>query len=59
VARTEAHYSLRKAALWDACEYRPAAEEEPCMDFDFFVMAQDFDIKDFKLRCRTTATRRG
>jgi hypothetical protein len=46
---TGARYSPSIAALWDACEDRPDAEEEPCMDFDFFVMAQDFDIKDFKV----------
>lgn len=45
----DARYSARILALWEACESRPDAEEEPCLDFDFFVMAQDYDLTDFKL----------
>jgi hypothetical protein len=44
-----ARYSPRIEALWAACEKKAEAAEEPCMDFDFFIMGQDYVLSDLKI----------
>ncbi|MGV1013990.1 MAG: hypothetical protein ACOYB4_03375 [Methyloceanibacter sp.] len=46
---TDARYSPPLAALWKACEERAEAEGYACMDFDMFVMGNDFELTDFML----------
>jgi hypothetical protein len=45
----KARYSPRIQALWIACDLKEQASGDPCMDFDIWVNAQDWEIKDLKI----------
>ena len=45
----KARYSPRIQALWAACDLKEVASGDPCMDFDIWVNAQDWEIKDLKI----------
>jgi len=45
----KARYSPRIDALWAACNLKEQASGDPCMDFDIWVNAQDWEIKDLKI----------
>jgi hypothetical protein len=45
----KARYSPRIQALWIACDLKEQASGNPCMDFDIWVNAQDWEIKDLKI----------
>jgi hypothetical protein len=45
----KARYSPRIQALWAACDLKEQASGDPCIDFDIWVNAQDWEIKDLKV----------
>jgi hypothetical protein len=45
----KARYSPRIDKLWAACTKREKKSGDPCMDFDIWVNAQDWEIKDLKI----------
>jgi hypothetical protein len=45
----KARYSPRIDKLWAECNKREKKTGEPCMDFDIWVNAQDWEIKNLKI----------
>jgi hypothetical protein len=45
----QASFSPRIQALWAACDLKEVASGDPCMDFNIWVNAQDWEIKDLKI----------
>lgn len=45
----QASFSPRIQALWTACDLMEVASGDPCMDFNIWVNAQDWEIKDLKI----------
>jgi hypothetical protein len=45
----KARYSPRIDKLWAACTKKEKQSGDPCMDFDIWVNAQDWKIKDLKI----------
>jgi hypothetical protein len=49
----KARYSPRIDKLWAACTAREKKSGDPCIDFDIWVNAQDWKIKDLKIEQTT------
>ncbi len=45
----KARYSPRIEKLWAQCRKREKKTGDPCMDFDIWVNAQDWEIKNLKV----------
>ncbi len=45
----QARYSPRIEKLWAQCRKREKKTGDPCMDFDIWVNAQDWEIKNLKV----------
>jgi hypothetical protein len=45
----KARYSPRIEKLWAACTKKEKKTGDPCMDFDIWVNAQDWEIKNLKI----------
>jgi hypothetical protein len=45
----KARYSPRIVKLWAACTKKEKKTGDPCMDFDIWVNAQDWEIKNLKI----------
>jgi hypothetical protein len=45
----KARYSTRIVKLWAACTKKEKKTGDPCMDFDIWVNAQDWEIKNLKI----------
>lgn len=45
----KARYSPRIEKLWAACTKKEKQTGDPCMDFDIWVNAQDWEIKNLKV----------
>lgn len=45
----KARYSPRIVKLWAACTKKEKKTGDPCMDFDIWVNAQDWEIKNLKV----------
>ncbi|MGA9604626.1 MAG: hypothetical protein WBQ82_10980 [Methyloceanibacter sp.] len=53
----KARYSPRIVKLWAACTKKEKKTGEPCMDFDIWVNAQDWEIKNLKIEPLTSDAR--
>jgi hypothetical protein len=45
----QASFSPRLQALWIACDLKEQMSGDPCMDFNIWVNAQDWEIKDLEI----------